>query len=134
MDALARMQRWAHILWIFPLAWGVTIYYLLTMPVDVEPQPWMFPHIDKLVHMVLFGTLAWLILLPLRLSLRRSVLLSVLLSFSLATLYGGWMEYWQSTLPHREGNWADVLANALGAASVLFALRKTTKTTLTAPS
>lgn len=134
MDTLAKIQRWAHGLWIFPFAWGITIYILLTMEVDVEPSPWMFPHFDKLVHMVLFGTLAWLLMLPLRFSLRQSVLLSVLLSFSLATAYGGWTEYMQSNLPYRDGNWADVAANALGAATVLFAFRKTSKTPLTGPN
>ncbi len=133
MSIMAIIQRWAHFLWIFPLIWGSAIYVLLTMEVDVEPAGWMFPHLDKLVHMVLFGAMAWLLLIPLRLSLRQSVFVAALLSFSLATLYGGWMEYLQSSLPHRDGNWADVLANAIGAATVLFLLRKTTRTPLTRP-
>ena len=107
-----------HATWILPLIWMGLLHYLLTAEVDVESSAWGFPHVDKLAHAFFFGGLAWLLVPPCRYSLRWTLAVSLAAAFLLSSVYGGIMEYWQTFLPHRHGNWADVVANAVGAATV----------------
>lgn len=117
-----------HLTWLLPLGWVMALHILLTMEVDVEPSTLsLIPHLDKAVHIFLFAVLAWLLLIPLKRSLARSTLTAAWISFCAASLYGGGMEYLQSTLPHRHGNLADVLANLVGAATVFAALLPRTR-------
>ena len=116
-------MHWRYLSWMPALVWSGALYRLLTMEVDVEPKPWMFPHLDKVIHFGFFALFAWLLYWPLAWQGRVPAWRAAWLSFWLATVYGGWMEYVQSTLAHRQGSWADVIANAVGAATVFGAIR-----------
>ncbi len=109
--------------WLPPLIWMGVLFHVLTMPVEVEPTPWLPPHFDKVVHFVLFAVLAWLLVLPFTLSLSWTLPVSALNGFLIATSYGAWTEYIQSTIPHRHGTVSDAIANMLGAATVFAAVR-----------
>lgn len=111
-------ERWLFSSWLLPALWMGVLYYVLTMEVDPEPPVWAFPHIDKLIHFGLFGILAWLWFIPTRWTLAKPTLQAAVIGFLVASVYGGFTEYVQSTMPHRHGNVWDVLANSLGAATV----------------
>lgn len=116
-DTLPRPLR--HATWLVPLSWMGLLWHLLTMEADIDHSaPWVIPHLDKLVHFGICAVLAWCLLLPGRFSLRMGWWWAALLAFISASAYGGYLEYLQTTLAHRHGNWADVVANALGAATV----------------
>lgn len=110
-----------HLIWVPSLAWASLIGYLLTATFEVEPEPWMFPHIDKVIHFILFATLAWLLWPAWQIRLNRYRYAAVGLSFFLAATYGAATEYVQTLLPDRHGNLWDAVANALGAATVWWA-------------
>lgn len=110
--------RWLQTTWLLPCLWMAVLYYLLTKDVGTEPPAWAFPHIDKMVHFGLFAALAWLWFIPMRWTLALTPAQAAGLGFALATAYGGLTEYIQSTIPHRDGNLWDVLANAAGATTV----------------
>lgn len=117
-----------HTSWILPLGWVGFVFYSLTTEVDIDPEmPWLFPHFDKLVHFGIFAVLAWLLVPPLRGSARQSRGVSLFLAFLLSAAYGGFLEYLQTTLAHRHGNWADVVANLVGAATVWVLYRPTAR-------
>jgi len=109
-------------LWLLPLFWMGVLHYLLTTEVDPDQVSWLPPYADKVVHFGIFAILAWLWLGPLHISLSLSLPVAVSLGFGLAVSYGIWTEYLQSTLPHREGDVADLVANTLGALTVGLAL------------
>ena len=52
----------------------------------------------------------------------RPLPLPLAASFVTATLYGGGLELYQTTLPMRAGTWGDAGINAMGAAAALAAL------------
>lgn len=66
-----------------------------------------FP-LDKLAHILLFGTFAFL--LNAGLGGNRP-----LLAFALIGFLGATDEFYQSFLPGREGDWSDVLSDLIGA-------------------
>ncbi|GEM_PF-1597996 len=120
IDSPPRWPTWLrHASWLLPLVWMGLVFYSLTTQVDIDHDaPWVFPHFDKVVHFGIFAVLAWLWVPPLRGSAQWSRGVSLILAFLLSGAYGGFLEYLQSTLPHRHGNWADVIANLIGAATV----------------
>jgi len=111
-----------HISWAPPGLWMVALFFLFTMPVDVEPTPWLPPFIDKVIHFILFAVLAWLLVLPFTLGLVWTLAAATVPSFIIASLYGMWTEYVQTAIPYRDGNLGDVIANTLGAATVFAAV------------
>ena len=65
---------------------------------------------DKLSHLVTYFMLAgWFSML----AGKRSVLVA---TFAAVVAYGGLIELLQAMTPHRQAEWADLLANSLGAA------------------
>jgi hypothetical protein len=97
------------------------IFILLTLPgSNFSHAPYWIKviHIDKLVHMGLFGSLALSLFVHFELS-KFSFLKSIrakALTLILCTLYGIGMEYYQKYfVPTRGFEVADVLADAVGA-------------------
>ena len=86
----------------------ITILALALMPV---PPPRMDTGWDKLNHLLAFSTLAFCVCMSLPSSLRGRAwgLLGLL-------AYGGAIELLQRLTPHRQGEWADLMADALGIA------------------
>ena len=79
--------------------------------------------IDKVAHFVMYGITAIMFLRVLR--FKASLTKSIVLSISLASLYGLVIELIQSAIPWRECSLADMIANFSGAVffSILYALK-----------
>jgi len=120
---------------LLSLGWAILTFYLLT---DPEPPgsglssgegslpQWVLPTVG---HFGLFGGLSVLLFTPLMASTpltRRPVLAAIGVAL-VATIYGGGLELYQSTLPTRYASWEDGMVNFAGAISgvvlVLLALR-----------
>jgi VanZ family protein len=103
----------------FPIAWSVIIAILLALPGSMLPSESKFsiPQFDKIVHISLFG--GFVFLWNLYLSNRPAALLQLLrrffLIFILATIYGIGMEYVQKSIPGRDFDLADIIADMIGA-------------------
>ena len=113
--------------WGPALLWAATIFALSSIPQAVYPET-NVPQADKAVHFVLYGTLA--ALCARGLDRRPWSALSVwLAAAALAALYGMSDEFHQRFVPGRNADWADVLADAIGAvlgagASIAFLRRQ----------
>jgi VanZ family protein len=90
-------------------AWYLLILALTLPPVPVQDLP-KIPHLDKLVHAVMFGVQGGLIALTLRRAPQ---------AWMLTTALGALNEYLQRFCPGRSAEWADVAANALGAGAAV---------------
>ncbi len=100
--------------------WSIVIMFLMGLPGDVFPEivsfwDWLSP--DKIVHLFVFGTLSFLILLGLRDEYdgaKRSKY--VVIAVSLTVFYGVLTELLQYyVFVGRSGNIYDAIADALGA-------------------
>lgn len=78
--------------------------FLLPMPISPPPQA---TQADKLGHFAIFAGFALLFWMNQQWSAWRTLLVS--------TVFAGAIELVQSTLPHRQADWADFLAGAAGA-------------------
>jgi len=118
---------------IFHLALTVSymagIYWLSSIPGTVDPEEaaiygiiaWTPPAVQNLLHVPLFGSLAWLWYRTLSCWFEsRMVLLSW--SFLLAAGYGAIDEYHQLQVPGRYASLTDMALNILGAVLVLWLL------------
>ncbi|MCB1033019.1 MAG: VanZ family protein, partial [Acidobacteria bacterium] len=103
--------------------WTLTVAWLMVLPstsVDAAVSGWPIlleiPSLDKLIHVGSFGLVAWLWMRALaehgiQASDRAIWLLPLLGTIA----FGVVMEGVQSFLPTRSAQWADMLANSLGA-------------------
>jgi VanZ family protein len=111
------------------VAWAVTIFVLSSLPqVSRVPLPY---HLDKLVHAVVYGILAW--------TAQRAFFhqswwpagrtWSIALAIGFTTLYGLTDEFHQSFVPGRVSSVLDLGADVLGAvvATSLIAWRRRAK-------
>ena len=96
------------------LAWTVLIFILLTINTgSIESVPLMgIKNLDKLVHMFLFGVLAFLWVCRYQGSGKYSWIWVLVLSAA----YGMGMEFYQEHFTTREFELNDILADAAGAA------------------
>ncbi|NCD34588.1 MAG: VanZ family protein [Spartobacteria bacterium] len=112
--------RSSPLFWLPALIWALVIFSLSAWSGPDEPPTFWFPHLDKLVHMGIFGVLCLLILWPLyghhHLSLGRAMLLALLMT----SAYGALDEFHQSFTPHRSVEYLDWLADTVGAACACF--------------
>jgi VanZ family protein len=94
-----------------PVWYGIGAVMLLTVAaLSLMPVPSTGVN-DKLSHLVTYFLLAgWFALL----AAKRATLIWVLVGVA---AYGGLLELLQAMTPHRQAEWADLLANSLGAAS-----------------
>lgn len=111
-------QTTTYVYWLPPLIWMGLLLYVLTKSVDPETVGHLPAHTDKVVHFIIFAILAWLWYPALRIASAWPVKRAVWVGFALAVAYGAFTEYVQTHLAHRSGEWADVLANTLGAATL----------------
>ena len=93
-----------------PVWYGIGAMMLLTVAaLSLMPVPSTGVN-DKLSHLVTYFLLAgWFALL----AAKRAALIWVLVGVA---AYGGLLELLQAMTPHRQAEWADLLANSLGAA------------------
>lgn len=113
------MNRFRHFCILAPIIWGVLVVRWMTMPIDIDAPNWLPAWADKPAHAAVFGLFAWLCLLPLRVQFSRSAWTSALWALGMAVAFGAWTEYLQLALDYRTGTLGDVLANAVGALTVL---------------
>lgn len=111
------MKTWRFHL--ITLLWAAVIGILTLIPgPDIPEVPfWNIPYFDKLVHFGLFGMLAFLGIRGIYRQKGPSINLKIIAACtSLAVIiYGCLIEYLQSFVPGRSGEFLDILANSLGA-------------------
>ncbi len=104
-----------HWQWLLVALMGV-VSWLAFAPQPAEPHS--LTHVDKLEHAAAFATLTAVALLASRPGLRIS------LQVALGMLgYGAFIELVQTFLPTRQGDWPDLLADAVGIAIGLTLVR-----------
>ena len=102
-------KRW----WAAVLVCGVAILVVSVIPVSGGPD---IPYLDKVVHLCQYWLFAWLLVQAIRTGgLRERDYL--VLAWVYAASYGLLIEIIQGFLPWRSADWADALANAIGAAA-----------------
>jgi len=124
------MSRLSDRIWAWgpALGWAAIIFVMSSFPQQVYPATDV-PNADKLVHLALYGTLSALCARGLGRATRWSGIDVWLAAAALASLYGMSDEFHQRFVPGRSAEWADVLADAIGAllgagASVAFFRRQ----------
>lgn len=96
--------RWGPV-----VAWAGLIWFLSSRSA-VPALPLSIPHLDKVLHAVIFGALAWLLVRALGAGRRRAAL-----AVLLAVVWGATDEAHQSTVPGRLPSWGDMVADGVGA-------------------
>jgi VanZ family protein len=105
--------------WTPPVLWAVLIFLLSS--ISFEPAPEEQPgfleryHLDKSVHILLFGALTGLLLRTLRSSTALRLPTAVLLAILITSAYGASDEWHQSFVPGRDASVADWFADSCGA-------------------
>lgn len=100
---------WKTSLWIF------IIFYLLFSPGNTLPNSGTIniPHLDKLVHLIMFAVLILVFLIDSR-EYRNRILLALMFSLTIL-VFAGLSEYIQfKYIPGRSGNLLDFLADCCG--------------------
>ena len=103
-------RRWAP-----AVAWAAVLLTSSSIPNPDVPQLWAG---DKVVHAVLYGVLAWLVVRALEPASRTPRALAAVLA---GLLVFGWADEWhQQFIPGRSQSAADWLADGTGAALAIF--------------
>lgn len=97
---------------ILAIGWAALIYYLSDQPGIILPQ--MFPHEDKLLHLLAYGVLAFLAMGTCRPDTCRRHSGYFWLVAALAGLYGVLDEFHQYFVPGRDTDPLDMLADLCG--------------------
>lgn len=98
---------------LFPVALTLSIYFASGQSTLASPQLGWLLISDKIIHFCVFGLLATLVLRSPR--LQRSGAYAPLISIILISGLGGLDEWRQSFTPGRQMEWADWIADTLGA-------------------
>jgi VanZ family protein len=115
MIGVSRAKLSGHRQFVWPLAWAALIFFLSSRPVMPTPP---IPIADKIAHLGAYGLLATL-LCRLGHGWRGAVL-----AWFIAAAYGATDEWHQAYVPGRSTEFADWLADAIGAAlAVIFYVR-----------
>ena len=112
---------------VWPLLWAVAILVLTLMPGnDVPKWPWAeIIHLDKIVHFVLFGVLAWLLAGVFRFRLLMKEVRAISIAILVTVMYGGAIELLQGWMGMgRSADVWDLLVDALGAAVAVLMVSK----------
>jgi VanZ like family len=99
--------------------WTLAIFFLMIMPPNRIPNQGLFglKHLDKLVHMCLFGGFVWLWFMS-RLKNNKNTAGTGVLArlFLISALYGIAMEFVQYFFTNRDFDIWDIVADIIGAA------------------
>lgn len=102
-----------YLVWLLPLGWAGFIFYLsaqsIPIPFEIEP-PWLWLGMSKLGHLVIFGILAFFIVLA---AGRRRY--GYLIAFIVVVAYASLDEFHQAFTPGRDPSPVDVIIDGTGA-------------------
>jgi len=119
LQLLARLNPPAWVRWSVTAAYSIAVAWLMLAPSEVFVNVlWWFPHIDKLLHFLLYGFLVWLIRWAATAHCRKHALKFGFLTAACGAIaYGALMEIAQSLLAgyNRSFEWLDIASNSLGA-------------------
>lgn len=116
------MIKWIHKLtrqlWV-ALLWTLFVAFLLCLPANNFPQQPVFKikHLDKFIHLVLFGNLVlfWGSSVYHRLSEKQQFFKYLVITLLFSIFYGIFLEYVQVTyIPSRTFEWDDIWADSAG--------------------
>jgi VanZ family protein len=117
--------------WWLPISWAILLFIASSIPGTSYPEI-SFQYADKIVHMVIYGTLGGLLAMAARMTRPWGSLMIWLFAIGLATVYGGTDELHQWFVPNRSADLRDLLADtigaAMGAAVALLLMRRRTST------
>jgi VanZ family protein len=106
-------SRWTAV------AWTLAIFFLMIMPPNQIPSQGMFgiKHLDKVVHICLFGGFVWLWFMS-RLNSNKNTAGTGVLTrlFLISAFYGIAMEFVQYFFTNRDFDIWDIVADTTGAA------------------
>ncbi len=116
---------------LLPLAWMAGLFWLSSIPGEPSAQDpefyvfvsWVPPTLQNLLHVPVFGALAWLWCWSLPAWMQDDRSISVL-AFVLTAGYGVLDELHQAWVPGRYATWTDVSLNVIGAAIGLWVYRR----------
>lgn len=119
------MRKW----WLWPISWAILLFIASSIPGTSYPEV-SLQFADKIVHMVIYGALGGFLALAARMTRPWGTTTVWLFAVGFATIYGGTDELHQLFVPNRSADLRDLLADtigaALGAAVVLFFVRRRT--------
>jgi glycopeptide antibiotics resistance protein len=97
--------------------WVLFIALLTLLPGQAIPDiNWNFMSIDKLIHFTMFSIMSFLGGVKFNTSLKpNTIVISSILSFLIASSYSFLLEYFQTYIPQRAFDYADLAANVGGA-------------------
>lgn len=98
------------------LLWWIVVFWLCTMSNDQVPKPGLqLPHIDKIVHAILFGGIAYLCYFKLTLTTTKPTRTIKIIALGIAIVYGTVIEIIQPIYFARGREWMDLIADGFGA-------------------
>src|SRR5688500_17424036 len=103
---------------LVPVGWTIFIQTLLCLPGSKLHGPQLFPHYDKVVHVIFFGTMVvlWCYYFSYRLSDNNRLKKIFFIIFMAAAINGIVIEYVQLYfIPMRSFDEVDIIADILGA-------------------
>jgi VanZ family protein len=112
MPARIFQSKWAA------TGWTIIIFLLMVMPPNNIPSQGLFgiPHLDKLVHMVLFAGFVWLWSGSLKKTKDKQNMSGILRRiFFISSFYGIFMECFQYFFTDRSFDIWDIVADTTGA-------------------
>lgn len=107
-----------RIVYFLPATGWALLIASLSTTAALPPIPWDFLSPDKVGHLVFYAILTGLLLWGMAQGQWNTKQFSkglLLLAFGIASAYGAFLELVQANLPHRQFDYADMLANCLGA-------------------
>jgi len=106
------------VVWIPAIIWSASIFWLSSQSDIPEPDFWLPPFFDKLVHAFIYAILACLLYPAFRM-LHVTPWTAACLSILLASLYGITDEWHQSLVANRSPDVFDWVADSIGACFVI---------------
>ena len=103
--------------WLPPALWAALILVLTSIPSPVE-APGGIPHLDKVVHLALYGALGWLVARALQ-SRRPLALAAALTAIALFAAIDEWHQQFFTRTPDLVDWLADVIGASLGLAAAV---------------
>lgn len=106
--------------------WTILIFLLMVMPPGNIPNKGLFgiPHLDKLVHFILFAGFVWLWHNAMHATVKQHLFRGALFKvFLIASLYGIAMEFVQAIFTRRSFDILDIAADMAGAGFAFLILK-----------